>query len=419
MNKLARKLKNLAKSPGVYIFKNKQRNILYVGKAKNLRSRVASYFHKSSDLSPWKRIMTRQIADLEIIIVRSEDDALVLENELIKKFKPRFNVALKDDKNYLYAEITAEEYPRVLLTRRPNLRSGSLYFGPYPSAKSLRLTHKLLHRVFPFRTCRKLPKKPCLEYFMGRCSAPCLNKISPKKYQAMIRKIIDFFEGQDQVIYKTIERKMRVAASREQFEKAGLYRNQLQAINRLKEIIKTPEDYLKKYYEQKHLNISAGLKQLANSLSLKSLRRVEIFDISNIQGKFAVGSMVVFINGLPAKDQYRKFKIKTVFKSNDVAMMAEVVKRRLRHKEWAKPNLAILDGGAGQLSSCQFLLKEKNIPVIALAKREEEIYLPEQRGTLRLKPNTAGYFLLQRMRDEAHRFAITYYRKLHRRSLAA
>ncbi|MFA6027716.1 MAG: excinuclease ABC subunit UvrC [Patescibacteria group bacterium] len=417
MDKLAKKLKNLPKTPGVYIFKNKQRNILYVGKAKNLRSRVRSYFQKSRETTAWQIIMRRQINDLEIIKVESEDDALVLENELIKKFKPRFNIMLKDDKGYLYVEITAEDYPRVLLVRQPNFKNGSAFFGPYPSAKSLRLVHKLLHRVFPFRTCHKLPKKPCLEFYMNRCSAPCKNKISQKQYQNMIKKTIDFFEGKNQAIYKITEKKMRTAAHHEQFEKAALYRNQLQAIDRLKEIIKTPEDYLKKYYEQKHLNIPQGLKQLAAGLRLNNLKRVEIFDISNIQGKFAVGSMVVFTNGLPDKNNYRKFKIKTVFQSNDTAMMKEVIKRRLRHNEWGRPDLIMLDGGAGQLSACLSLIKKANIPVIALAKREEEIYQAEQKDTLRLKPNTAGYFLLQRMRDEAHRFAITYYRKLHRRSL--
>lgn len=413
MLKIQRKLKNLPNQPGVYLFKNKQKNVLYVGKATNLKSRVRSYFQKNSDLSPWKKIMLQQIADIEVVPVKSAADALVLENEFIKKFNPRFNILLKDDKGYLYIEITNEDYPRVLAVRRLNFYHNSKLFGPYPSAKSIKIILRFLHRIFPYRTCKKLPKKPCLEHFMGRCSSPCLNKISVKQYQRIINSIIDFFEGDRDKIYAKFEKKMKTAAKHLQFEQAANYRNQMQAISSLNQIIKSPAEYLNNYYQTKAISPSLGLAEIAEKLNIKKLERIEIFDISNIQGKYAVGSLVVFTDALPDKKEYRKFKIKTVFQSNDVAMMKEIITRRLKHDDWPKPDLIILDGGLGQLNAVSSMINNRKIKVCAIAKREEDIYLANKKTPLKLKPDSQGYFLMQRMRDEAHRFAISYYRKLH------
>jgi len=417
MEKFTKKLRQLPNKPGVYLFKNKQKNVLYVGKAKNLKNRVTSYFHKNNDLSPWKTIMLPQINNFEIIAVQSEADALVLENELIKKFYPRYNILLKDDKSYIYIEITNEPFPRVLAVRRPDFKNGSKFYGPYPSAKSIKIVLRLLHRIFPLRSCRRLTNKPCLEHYMGRCASPCLKKISEKKYQNIINNIINFFEGRSEKILNLTTRKMQTASRHLQFEKAALYRNQTEAINSLKNIIKTPQEYLTAYYATKNINPNLGLQELLNNFHIKELHRIEIFDISNIQGKFAVGSMVVFTNGLPDKKEYRKFKIKTITQSNDVGMIREVITRRLTHREWPKPDLIILDGGLGQLNSVAVMITEQQINVCALAKREEEIYFPNKKTPRRLKPGSQGYYLMQRMRDEAHRFAISYYRLLHKKSI--
>lgn len=414
MTNLQTKLKQLPSTPGVYIFKNKQGNILYIGKAINLKNRVKSYFQKSADLSIVKKILVQQITNLETINVNTEEEALALESEMIRKNKPRFNIITKDDKSFLYVEITHEKYPRVLLVRQPNLRTKSLFFGPYPQARSLKIVFRLLHKIFPFRTCRKLPKKPCLEYFMHRCLGPCHLLITQQEYQIVIDQIINFFEGYDQELISQVTQKMQQAVLKQEFEKAAVFRDQLQAIHKLKTIKKTPQQYLTEYYATKNFDLKNALAVLQKALKIKKyLKRIEIFDISNIQGQYAVGSMVVFINGLPDKNNYRKFKIKTVFQSNDFAMMREVLLRRLKHKSWGQPNLIILDGGLGQLSAVSTFLQQEKIPHTALAKREELLYLPEQKNPLKIKKNTPAYFLLQRMRDEAHRFAITYYRKLH------
>lgn len=409
-----KKIAKLPKTPGVYLFKNRQKNILYVGKAKNLRSRVESYWRKSSNLTVDKKVMVQQITDLDIIKTKTEADAIALESDLIKKYKPRFNIKSTDDKSFIFIEITKEKFPRVLAVRQPNLRKSSYFYGPYASAKSARMVLRLLHRIFPFRTCRNLPKKLCLEYFMNRCQGPCIKEISEDKYNKIIEQVIDFFEGKDEKIYKSIEKKMQTAAKNQEFEKATVYRNQLWAINKLKAIKKTPHEYLSDYYKNKAISPNKGLRELAGKLKIKNkLNRIEIFDISNIQGKFAVGSMVVFTKGLPDKSEYRRFRIKTVNYSNDVAMLKEVVTRRLKHKDWPQADLMILDGGKAQLKAARNILT----PVIALAKREEQIFQPHKKNPILLKPDSQGYFFIQRMRDEAHRFAIAYYRKLHQKSI--
>ncbi|MBI2415980.1 MAG: excinuclease ABC subunit UvrC [Candidatus Kerfeldbacteria bacterium] len=417
INTLKDTIANLPAKPGVYLFKNRQGNVLYVGKAKSLKHRVTSYFQTSTDLSDAKAIMVQQIVTVDWIEAKTETDALVLEDTLIKDFQPRFNILAKDDKSFLYVHITAEPFPQVLAVRRPNLTKGGLVYGPYPFARSLRAFLKLLHNIFPYRTCTTLPKKPCLEYYLGRCQAPCINGISAADYATMIDQVIDCVEGNAQPFVARLEQTMQQAVQHQQFEQAARIRDQLQAITTLQSLRKTPQRYVQEYYAHRQRDAAQGLVELAAAIQLnKPPQRIEIYDISNVQGSHSVGSMVVFQDGLPAKADYRRFKIKTVSGPNDFASLREVVTRRLR-RTWPLPDLTIIDGGKGQLSAVAGLWQIAQVPVIGLAKRREEIFQPATAVPIILAPGSQGLFLIQRMRDEAHRFAITYYRLLHRKTM--
>ena len=412
-------LKNLPGNPGVYLFKTRQGNVLYVGKAKVLKNRVRSYFRPSADLGERKSLMIPQITTIDWIETDTEDSALVLEDRLIKDYQPRFNILAKDDKGFLYIHITNEKFPRVQAVRRPDLRKAGIFYGPYPFAKRLRDILKLLHTIFPYRTCNSLPKQACLEYYINRCSAPCIEKIDESDYRVLIDKVIDFFERKNTDIIIELENQMADAAEEQQFERAARIRDQIAAVKKLKSYQKTPKEYLREYYKHKAIDPQAGLQELADGLQLQEIpHRIEVYDISHHQGMYAVGSMVVFIDGIPDKSEYRRFRIKTVEqgKPDDFKSMREVVRRRVK-RDWPLPDLAIMDGGKGQLSSVLDLWEDKKVPVVSLAKRHEELFMPNNSVPLTLPPGSQGLFLVQRMRDEAHRFAITYYRKLHTKQM--
>lgn len=418
---ISEQLKLLPQQPGVYLFKNRFGNVLYVGKAKVLKHRVRSYFQAATDLSDWKRLMLPQIDLIDTIPVDTETDAIVLEDQLIKDYQPRFNTLAKDDKSFLYIHITDEQFPRVLAVRRPDPTNGGIFYGPYPYAKSLRDVLKLLHTVFQYRTCRTLPRKACLEYYLGNCQAPCIQNITEEAYRQQIDRIIAFFEGKLTGFTAELSADMQQAAKEQNFEKAARVRNQIQAVERLQALRKTPRQYLLEKMQKTHLDIDLGAQELSQALSLdKPLHRIEVYDISHHQGKHIVGSMIVFIDGLPAKEEYRRFKIRTVTtgQSDDFKSMREVVTRRLK-RDWPLPDLAIMDGGKGQLSAVDKLWQMAGVSVVSLAKKREELFLPDHPIPVTLPAGSQGLFLVQRMRDEAHRFAITYYRLLHSKAMTA
>ncbi len=417
---IAEQLKLLPNQPGVYLFKNRFGNVLYVGKAKVLKHRVRSYFQAGTELSELKQLMIPQIDLIDTIPVATETDAIVLEDQLIKDYQPRFNTLAKDDKSFLYIHITDEDFPRVLAVRRPELGSGGIFYGPYPYAKSLRDVLKLLHTIFQYRTCRVLPHKACLEYYLGNCQAPCIEQISQADYLKQIDRIITFFEGKLTGFAAELTREMQHAAEQQLFEKAARIRNQIQAVERLQALRKTPRQYLLEQMQKTTLDVQTGTQELAQGLGLdKPLHRIEVYDISHHQGKHIVGSMIVFIDGLPDKAEYRRFKIRTVIgQSDDFKSLREVVTRRLK-RDWPLPDLAIMDGGKGQLSAVDQLWAMANVSVAALAKKREELFLPGNPIPVTLPAGSQGLFLVQRMRDEAHRFAISYYRLLHSKAMTA
>jgi len=412
------KLKSLPNKPGVYLFKDKKGVILYVGKAKALRKRVASYFTKPPDVKTG--ILLDRLADIDYVVAGSEMDALLLEDELIKKYKPRYNVALRDDKAYPLLKLTIKEkWPRLFLVRRKD-PDGSLYFGRYQGGM-VREVVRLVKRLFPIRWCKESPlkmrKQPCLYYRIGSCSGPCVGKISQPDYLALVQAIVALLEGRMEEAINKLQAEMKKASQNQNFEQAAQLRDRVKILQKMaegKELRKSPAP--------RRLSEVAELKK---ALKLSKLpMRIEAFDVSNIQGKNIVGSMVAFYGGLPLKSDYRKFKIRSVAdKPNDVAGIFELVRRRYTATLAGKlpqPDLIIVDGGKAQVSSAVRALKEAKLkaPIIGLAKKEETIFFPTKKA-LKLSRNSAALKLLQRIRDEAHRFALTYHRAKRAKSLFA
>lgn len=536
---IQQKLKLLTENSGVYIMKNADGTVIYVGKAKNLKNRVSQYFHNSAKQAK-VQAMVEHIADFEYFITLSEQDAFALENNLIKKYQPFYNILLKDSKTFAYIKVnTKQDYPTFEITRRLK-PDGAKYFGPYISGVSANDVLKLLNLAFPVRKCKQNIGKPrtraCLNYSIGLCKAPCMGYITKQDYKNIVNQAMDFLRGNDTQIENIIKEKMQAYASVENFEKALEMRENLKIIKRLKEKVvanipkdlsldalayvtdgeagavcvltlrsgkilgaqdfscndgaisseQSLQDFIMSYYKNKPLpdeiivnvelddefanylstlkgkkaniqNPKISLKkniikmaeqnaqehlfkrvrqdklkfkrtlgaliELKNVLNLPELpKRMECYDISNISGTNKVASMVVFVNGEPAKKMYRKFKIKTVQGSNDFASLQETLSRRLGELEKQqdesfsqKPNLLVIDGGKGQLSATHEVLsasKFKDIKIISLAKRFEEVYMPNNPVPLMLKRGSEELKLLQRLRDEAHRFAITFHRNL-------
>jgi len=537
---LQAKLTRLPDTPGVYLMKGSRGEILYIGKATVLAERVRSYFQKGADLTPKNRLLVGQVADVETMVTRSELEALILENNLIKRHRPRFNVILRDDKNYPYLRLPIKEaFPRFTIVRKIQ-NDGALYYGPYVPAGALRDTLRVIRKVFPLATCEieidGKAERACIEFEIKRCMAPCIGNQSSKEYHEIVKQARMFLEGRDTELLDSYRTQMEAAAAREDFEEAARIRDRIFKLERTlerqrvaqtenvdqdvvglvregaaadiqimfvrggllvgrkdfhwgkvqdttdAELVRTvieqfynkevippkqvllpitlPEaDLISQWLSEKkgekvrvltpergmkhHLvqlaeeNAAAALKdhlrdeatshaaveELQRLLRLRTIpARIEGFDISNIQGNQGVASMVVWDAGEHKKAEYRKFRIKTVEGPNDFASMKEVV---LRHYAGVKedqrplPDLILIDGGLGQLGAAMDVLRElglSRIEIIGLAKakgeKEERVFLPGRKNPVVLRPSSPATHLLQRIRDEAHRFAITYHRKL-------
>ena len=408
------KLQNLPETPGVYLMKNIEGNIIYVGKSVNLKSRVSQYFHHS-DHPPKTRAMVRSVADFDIINVDTEVEALILECNLIKKYRPRYNVSLKDDKMYPYVRITNEKFARICITRRP-INDGSRYFGPYTNVGAMQQSLKLLRKIFPLRTCKHLHKRPCLEYHIKRCLAPCTKDIDIDKYREMVEAAALFLDGQTHELEAQISAKMNAAADNLDFENAARFRDLLMSVKKLSEMqmILNSKSEFEEVFEADHLE---DVYDLQRRLDLnRPPRRMECFDISHIQGAETVASMVVFQDGSPDKSSYRRFKLHTTEgKPDDFLSMQEVTLRRYEKCE-NLPDLIVIDGGIGQLNSALEIIRPLcDIPVIGLAKQFEFIFVEGSNIPIELPMDSLAIKLLQRIRDEAHRFAITYHRNLRRK----
>ena len=403
---------DLPHRPGVYIYKNKQGKILYVGKAIDLYHRVASYFNKNH-IDPKTVDLVKHIADIETIEVFSELEALILEANLIKKYRPPYNIKLTDDKDYLYIKITKEEFPRIVTARKHELRGAKEYFGPFPSSRNVKLTLKKLRRIFPW--CDKpypRDKRPCFNYHLGLCPGACAGKVTSKEYGQNIKRFSQFMQGKKEELMENLFAEMSEASKNMEYEKAQQLKRVIEGVNYL-----TQPNQAAVYLENPNFvadQTKIGLDKLKEYLNLREIpERIECYDISNLQGHQAVGSLVVLTHGEIDKKWYRKFKIMQDGKPNDTAMMKEVISRRLNHPEWPRPDLILVDGGKGQIKAAQTALAGKgwNVSLFGLAKRNEWLYQPEGE-VIKLPRSSPALMILQKIRDEAHRFAITYHRKL-------
>lgn len=533
-NELLEKVRHLPTTPGVYLWHDAYKRIIYVGKAINIRNRVRSYIRQDSNRSPKVAAMMKHAVDVEIIQTKTEMEALILECTLIKEHQPKYNIMLRDDKTYPYIKVTVEEtFPRVFMTRQMK-RDGAKYFGPFTDVTAVHQTLKIIHQTFPIRTCKSMQvDRPCLQYHMGYCKAPCAKYVTADTYRTYIDQIIQLFEGKSISLVDDIRKKMEQAAEELDFETAAVYRNQWQSIQKIQEkqrmvtqrgdmdvlgiasddhlvcvqlffiragrvlgrqnyfthtngdseeVIMT--EFIKQYYgastfipkelllpmmsseqallsewfshrkgQQVEVSVpqrgykkdvlqmaaanaqsflqerrrqwqhqidktEGAVKRLAQVLDLPRLpERMECFDISHTQGSETVASMVVFEGGKPAKKEYRRFKLKTVQgKPDDFKSMEEIMERRYGNEvDWPKPDLIIIDGGKGQLHASIPLIRQvgvTDVPVISLAKRIEEVFVEGQSESIILSHHSPELQLLQQIRDEAHRFAITYHRKL-------
>lgn len=529
MNNLIKsKLELLPTSPGCYIHKDKNGTIIYVGKAKNLRNRVRSYFRGSHDTKT--EALVSEIVDFEFIVTESNIEALLLEINLIKENKPKYNIMLKDDKSYPFIKITNERYPRLIITRQVK-KDGGLYFGPYPDVGAANEIKRLLDRIFPFRKCTNPPSKVCFYYHIGQCMAHTICKKDEAYFKSMAQEVSDFLKGQDDKIIDDLKSKMAVAAQSMEFERAAEYRDLIQAIGTLRTkqrvmakdlqnrdvfgyyvdkgwmcvqvffvrqgklierdvnlfpYFNDPDEdfltYVGQFYQEKsHLVPNEVLipqdideeavkalvdskilkpqrgekKQLVN-LAIKNARvsleqkfnlleksvektqgaienlgrllqiptpvRIESFDNSNIMGTSPVSAMVVFVNGRPSKKDYRKYKIKTVVGPDDYASMREVIRRRygrVQREALTPPDLIVIDGGQGQVNIAKQVIQEElglDIPIAGLQKNDKhqthELLFGDPLEVVDLSRNSQEFFLLQRIQDEVHCFAITFHRQL-------
>jgi excinuclease ABC subunit C len=391
--------------------KDKDGSVIYVGKAVSLRKRLASYFLKSVD-SIKTQVLLTYVDKIATIATATEYEALILEDRLIKQYRPRFNIALKDDKSYPYVKITRDASPRVFIGRRKKEDEDVDLFGPYTSAKVLRRALATLRKSFPFRTCRCLPKKVCLHFHLGLCPGPCAGKISRKDYAKTVLALEDFLSKEDAALIEELSQNMRKAVREERFEDAGRLRDRLEVLS-IMGPLKRSSGRAGKFLPD------PDFKRLGLN---KEPERVEAFDISQMAGKEPVGSMVSFFRGVPDKNHYRRFKIRGVDGIDDYAMMREVVRRRyerLLREAKPLPDLIVIDGGRGHLEAAAGVLKELScvLPMIAIAKNEEVLYTTHQKMPVRLSRASAALRLIQRLRDEAHRFALTYHRLLRKKNV--
>lgn len=447
-------ISKLPKTSGVYAFLarrlahlggggEKDREFFYIGKAANIRQRVKNHFQ----LAYRDNFFENQVQRIGYLKTDSEIEALILEAKLIKKYQPKYNVVWRDDKNYFYLAITKEDFPKIFITHQPPhhnrdksskapklTKSVPVWCGgPFVDGKSLKTTLKILRRIFPFRSCGILPKRPCLWYQLKRCPAPCLTKTKlgeqipefsqkmKKECQKNAKNLIKILKGNKKTVLCGLEKEMKALAEKEEFEMAAEIKKQIQA---LKKVFSHAQIFNWQIQENLPIQTSSDFlwkkteKELKKILKTKtSFSRIEAYDVSNIQGKQAAGSMVTFILGKPDKNFYRKFKIRISEKPNDLAMIREILSRRFNHQEWPLPNLILIDGGLSQLSTAVKTKKKKqrtkNISVAAIAKRKNELYVENRKKPLLLKTLPREIFnLILQLRDEAHRFALVYHKKL-------
>lgn len=404
-------LKNLPENPGCYLYKNSEGDVVYVGKAINLKKRVSQYFQRDDALGPKTKILVSQIASIETKLVNSEIEALILESSLIKKYRPKYNSLLKDDRSYLYICISKEKIPRVFTAHQSNLPFKADIFGPFPDASAANSLLKTIRRLFPFRSVETHPKTSCLYCHLGLCPGP---NPDPKTYRQNILKIKKILNGRFRSLSRSLETEMKLASKSEEFEKALILRKQIESIN----YIVSGWHSLKNLFENINLpedNQSAAIAELETTLrpyfNFKNIHRFEVYDISQLGNKYFVGSMVVWQNGHIDTGQYRKFKIKSKATPDDQFMMKEIIFRRLQHSEWGKPDLIVLDGGKPQVSAISNIT---SIPLIGLAKRLETIIIKSKSNwvEINLPPKSQALLLLERLRNEAHRFANKYRKEL-------
>jgi excinuclease ABC subunit C len=398
-------LKNLPDSTGVYIMKNAAGEVVYVGKATSLKKRVSSYFHKGADLGV-KEGLVQEVETIEYILCESEALALLQEAALIKKYTPRYNVLMRDDKSFPYIELTREPFPRLSVVRGTQRTPDGVYFGPFLQTTGLREALEIIRRIFPYRTCRNMPGRPCLYYHMKLCPGPCTGNVAEEYYNRSIRMIEYILSGDRNTLVEFIRHCMDEAVEALDFERAAFYRDKLESVTTL-------------YGARREFNEMLALQQ---SLDLDRMPVwIEAVDISGFQRKDVCGSVVVFENGLPKKSEYRRYKIKNPVE-DDFRMIEEVVYRRLRRlkeEQRRTPDLLIVDGGRIQVQFA-VMARERvgvSVPIIGIAKKNEEIWKEGAEESLRLKRSDPALRLVQRLRDEAHRFVNTYYQKLKQKSL--
>lgn len=408
---------NIPKESGSYQFYNAEGTLIYIGKAVDLRSRVSSYWRTGTNHTPAKARMVKEVAHIEWIVTESEIEALLLEANLVKKYQPHYNIDLRDDKRFYYIHISLEdEIPGVFLTR--TIGKAGRYFGPFVSSLAVKETLKALRRIWPYCTMRRIQKKPCFYYQINRCLGPCGQKVTRKEYlDQVIKPLILFFEGKKQAIIREWKK------DKERFEKAG----DIEEAARIDYLLKQMEYVLA---NTKILSVAekyaADTTELAKVMGLPRIPdRIEGYDISNIFGKEAVGSLVVFRNGEPEKSQYRKFKIRLEKeiadrKKGDVWMLEEMLERRFNN-DWPLPDLIIIDGGKAQLGVASRVLQRHHLTIALIgitkgeglrsAKAPDKLYFPGEAKPLQLPLASPALHLIKRVRDEAHRFAITFHRE--------
>ncbi|MFH1621741.1 MAG: excinuclease ABC subunit UvrC [Candidatus Omnitrophota bacterium] len=397
---IKKKIKSLSIKPGVYLMKDKNGWVIYVGKAANIKKRVASYFNKQQSTIK-NEILINQIYNVETIEASSEHEAFLLESRLIKQLKPHYNISLRDDKSFPFIKITKQDYPRIFIGRK-KLGENVEYIGPYTNAKSLHLALKHLRKIFPFCSCHKFPKKECLNFYLNLCLGPCTDKISQRNYRRSIRDFKHFLKKGSQSLIKDLQERMQYFSRIKKFEEALELREKIKALGLLNEQSRPGT------WE------NLGLDKEPN--------RIEAFDISNLLGNQAVGSMVTFLNRHPLKEGYRRFKIKIKEGIDDYGMLKEILNRRYSRAvkdNLIKPDLIVIDGGRGHLNLAFQQLKDQglSIPIIAIAKEQELIYTVKKKEPIVFDKDNIILQLIQHARDEAHRFAIKYHKLLRKKQV--
>ncbi len=429
---LRERIAHLPKTPGVYLMKDTKGQVLYVGKAKDLRSRVSSYFQDSANLlstrGPEIARMAASVVDIDFLDCETEVDALLQENRLIKDIQPPFNERLRDDKTFPYLEITTrDDFPGVYVTRKPRLKGSKLY-GPFTSAAGVRDAVNAIQRVFRYRTCeleiderdeKRQFFRPCLLHAINQCTAPCANLIGKEDYRRDIDRLKRFLGSKRSVVLREMRKEMEAASVAREYEEAARLRDRIKAIEALALSGDPDADVQPEVF---YIDPAKGLEKLADLLELEAPpRSIEGIDIANLQGGESCGSLVCFLDGKPFKGGYKRYRIQTVAGADDYAMIREVVTRRYRYAaggEELYPDVILIDGGLGQLHAALDGFAEMHLRppmVISLAKREEEIYIQARRKPVKLPRNNEALRLLQHVRDEAHRFAQHYHHILRRK----